>query len=82
MADICLVLKRDTEAENRQSVEKQMLQACRQFVFESEASVVVWETEWHVFLSLEDKSSSIALYSLEACNLSGRKTYKGRIRLV
>ena len=49
--DIYLALKRDTEAENHQSVEKQVLQACSQYVFESEASVVVWEVVWHaVFL--------------------------------
>ena len=50
-ADIYLALKRDTEAENHQSVEKQVLQVCSQCVFESEASVVVWEAVWHaVFL--------------------------------
>ena len=50
-ADIYLTLKRDTEAENHQSVEKQVLQVCSQCVFESEASVVVWEAVWHaVFL--------------------------------
>ena len=48
MADLYLVLKRDTEAENHQGVEKQVLQACSEFMFESEASVVVWEVEWHV----------------------------------
>ena len=41
MADICLALKRDTEAENHQSVEKQVLQVCSQYLFELEASVVV-----------------------------------------
>ena len=49
--DIYPALKRDTEAENHQSVEKQVLQVCSQCVFESEASVVVWEVVWHaVFL--------------------------------
>ena len=47
-ADIYPSLKRDTEAENHQSVEKQVLQVCSQCVFESEASVVVWEAVWHV----------------------------------
>ena len=47
-ADIYLTLKRDTEAENHQSVEKQVLQVCSQCVFELEASVVVWEAVWHV----------------------------------
>ena len=34
------------------------------------------------FLFLEDKSGSIVLYSLEACNMSGRKTCKGSITVV
>ena len=45
----CLIFKRDTETENHQSVEKQVLQVCSQCVFESEASVVVWEAVWNVF---------------------------------
>ena len=48
MADICQALKRDTAAENHQSVEMQALQVCSQCVFESEASVVVWEAVWYV----------------------------------
>ena len=39
-ADIYPALQRDTEAENHQSVEKQVLHVCSQCVFESEASVV------------------------------------------
>ena len=41
MADIYPALKRDTQAENHQSVEKQVLQVCSQCVFKSKASVVV-----------------------------------------
>ena len=82
MADICLALKRDTETENHQSVEKQVLQVCSQYLFELEASVVVWEAVWHVFSILEDKSGCIVLYSLEAWNTSGRKTCKGSITVV
>ena len=79
MADIPLALKRDTEAENRQSVEKQVLQVCCQFVYELEASVVTWEAVW---LFLLDKPGYIVLYSLEACNIRGMKTCKGSITVV
>ena len=41
MADIYLALKRDTEAENDQSVKKASVASCSQCVFETEASVVV-----------------------------------------
>ena len=43
---ICLAFRRGTEAENNQSVIKQMLQAYSQFVFECEVSVSDWETVW------------------------------------
>ena len=40
MVYIPLALKRDTEAEIRRNVEKQVLQVCSQYVYELEASVV------------------------------------------
>ena len=78
---VCLALKRDTEAENRQSVEKQVLQACSQFMFEWEASVASClrsRVTCCLFNFLEDRSGrTTALYSLEACNFSDRKICKG-----
>ena len=44
----------DTEAENHQSVEKQVLRVWSQCMFESEACVVVWEAVLYVYVCVSE----------------------------